>query len=121
MWRSEPQMPLASTRTIASSGASSSGSATSSIWTSPGAWKVTALIAPEPMRGSAYGYREVASGADHRLLDRDRQGDGRAPRRRRLARPRDREEPGGDRGPRQAGLQDARSRRHRRGVDAVGG
>src|SRR6266516_8094506 len=45
MWRSEPQMPLASTRTIASSGASSSGSLTSSTCTSPGAWKVTALIA----------------------------------------------------------------------------
>src|SRR5262249_5871275 len=43
MWRSEPQIPLAWTRTIASSEASRSGSATSSIRTSPGAWKVTAL------------------------------------------------------------------------------
>ena len=45
-------MPLASTRTIASSAASSSGSATSSTRTSPGAWKVTALTGMEPMRGS---------------------------------------------------------------------
>src|SRR6266511_1834032 len=44
MWRSEPQIPLASTRTIASSGASSSGSGTSSTWISPGAWKVTARM-----------------------------------------------------------------------------
>ncbi len=41
-------MPLASTRTIASSGASSSGSGFSSTRTSPGAWKVTALIAAQP-------------------------------------------------------------------------
>src|SRR3954453_10769159 len=44
MWRSEPQTPVASTRTTASSGASSSGSGRSSSLTSPGAWKVTACI-----------------------------------------------------------------------------
>src|ERR1043166_7406541 len=44
MWRSEPQTPVASTRTTASSGASSSGSGRSSTATSPGAWKVTARI-----------------------------------------------------------------------------
>src|SRR2546427_7393661 len=46
MWRSDPQTPVASTRTIASSGASSSGSGRSSTVTSPGAWKVTARTAP---------------------------------------------------------------------------
>src|SRR5262245_41497893 len=45
MWRSEPQIPLASTLTIASSASISSGSGTSSTRTSPGAWKVTARIA----------------------------------------------------------------------------
>src|SRR4051812_26262212 len=44
MWRSEPQTPVASTRTRASSAASSSGSGRSSTRTSPGAWKVTARI-----------------------------------------------------------------------------
>src|SRR5687767_10178428 len=44
MWRSEPQMPVASTRTIAELGPSSSGSGFSSTRTSPGAWKVTARI-----------------------------------------------------------------------------
>ncbi len=38
-------MPVAVTRTIASSGASSSGSGRSSTRTSPGAWKVTACTA----------------------------------------------------------------------------
>src|SRR5215210_2335713 len=42
MCRSDPQIPLASTRTIASSGASSSGSPTSSTLTSPGGWNVHA-------------------------------------------------------------------------------
>src|ERR1700685_2842830 len=44
MWRSEPQIPLASIATIASSRAISSGSGFSSTRTSPGAWKVTALM-----------------------------------------------------------------------------
>src|SRR5919197_1854430 len=44
MCRSEPQTPVASTRTIASSRARSSGSGRSSNRTSPGAWKVTACI-----------------------------------------------------------------------------
>src|SRR3984957_14021197 len=44
MWRSEPQMPLASIATIASSRAASSGSGFSSTRTSPGARNVTALI-----------------------------------------------------------------------------
>src|SRR4051812_34499274 len=45
MCRSDPQTPVASMRTIASSGASSSGSGFSSTRTSYGAWNVTALIA----------------------------------------------------------------------------
>src|SRR5436190_13882582 len=44
MCRSEPQMPVASTRTTASSGAIGSGAGTSSIRTCLGAWKVTARI-----------------------------------------------------------------------------
>src|SRR3954452_20650855 len=44
MWRSEPQTPVASTRTIASSRSTSSGSGRSSTATSPGAWNVTACI-----------------------------------------------------------------------------
>src|SRR3954470_18445511 len=44
MCRSDPQMPVASTRTTASSRASSSGSGRSSTRTSPGAWKVTACM-----------------------------------------------------------------------------
>src|ERR1700683_4504413 len=44
MCRSEPQMPLASIATIASSRATSSGSGFSSTRTSPGAWTVTALM-----------------------------------------------------------------------------
>src|SRR4051794_25433867 len=44
MCRSEPQIPLASIRTIASVRASSSGDGRSSTRTSPGAWNVTALI-----------------------------------------------------------------------------
>src|SRR3954447_15389534 len=47
MWRSEPQIPLASTRTSTSSGEPISGSAFSSTRTSPGAWKVTARTAQE--------------------------------------------------------------------------
>src|SRR6266576_2472689 len=47
MWRSEPQIPVASTRTTASSGAVGSGSGRSSTRTSPGAWKVTALTAQQ--------------------------------------------------------------------------
>jgi len=38
MWRSEPQMPLASIAMIASSGLVNTGPETSSIRTSPGAW-----------------------------------------------------------------------------------
>src|SRR5256714_7907121 len=45
MWRSEPQIPVASTRTTASSEAVGWGSGRSSTRTSPGAWKVTALTA----------------------------------------------------------------------------
>src|SRR5947209_1074217 len=44
MCRSEPQIPLASIRTIASVRDSSSGDGRSSTRTSPGAWNVTALI-----------------------------------------------------------------------------
>src|SRR5215216_2734591 len=54
MWRSEPHTPVASTRTIASSRASSSGSGRSSIRTSPGAWKLTAC-----MEGARYNVRAV--------------------------------------------------------------
>ena len=44
MWRSDPQIPLASTLISASSAAAISGSGFSSIRTSLGAWKVTARI-----------------------------------------------------------------------------
>src|SRR5215212_524570 len=44
MWRSEPQMPVASTLTTASSGVSGSGSGRSSSATRPGSWNVTARI-----------------------------------------------------------------------------
>src|SRR4249919_2639590 len=47
MWRSEPQIPVASTRTTASSAAAGSGSGRSSTRTSPGAWKVTARMAAQ--------------------------------------------------------------------------
>ena len=54
MCRSEPQTPVASTRTTASSRSSSSGSGRSSTRTSPGAWKVTACIgAPARYRVAA--------------------------------------------------------------------
>src|SRR5919108_2384810 len=46
MCRSEPQTPVASTRTTASSRARSRGSGRSSTRTSPGAWKVTACMGP---------------------------------------------------------------------------
>src|SRR5260221_5778370 len=46
MWRSESQMPLASTRITASSAAPISGSGFSSIRTCSGAWKVTTRIRP---------------------------------------------------------------------------
>src|SRR6266550_640219 len=48
MWRSDPHIPDASTRTTASSGASGSGSGRSSRATSPGAWKVTACTGSNP-------------------------------------------------------------------------
>src|SRR3954470_15501898 len=51
MCRSEPHTPVDVTRTIASSGASSSGSGLSSIRTSPRPWKVTARIARETLIG----------------------------------------------------------------------
>src|SRR5450759_4404402 len=44
MCRSEPHTPVASIRTTASSGSSSSGSGRSSTLTTPGAWKVTARM-----------------------------------------------------------------------------
>src|ERR671934_1153154 len=47
MCRSEPQIPVASTLTTASSGAAGSGSGRSSTRTSPGSWKVTARNAPQ--------------------------------------------------------------------------
>src|SRR5688572_15803000 len=53
MWRSDPQTPLASTRTMASSGPVSSGSTTSSTRASPGPWKVTARIGGEHRLASA--------------------------------------------------------------------
>src|SRR5689334_14301362 len=52
MWRSEPQIPLASTRTSASSAATSSGLGFSSIRTCSGAWKVTARM-PATLPGRA--------------------------------------------------------------------
>src|SRR5437763_14709606 len=56
MCRSEPQTPLASTRTTASSAAIGSGSGRSSMATRPGSWKVTAsmsasLYASAPEQG----------------------------------------------------------------------
>src|ERR1700681_4320799 len=48
MCRSEPHMPLASIRTIASPGCKIAGSGTSCTSTSPGAWKVTARIGRLP-------------------------------------------------------------------------
>src|SRR6516164_11538727 len=60
MCRSEPHTPLASMRTIASRGSDICGSGTSLTSTSPGAWKVTARIAPtledNPRAGRAHGY-----------------------------------------------------------------
>src|SRR4051794_15544012 len=53
MCRSEPQTPVASTRTTASSRSISSGSGRSSSWTSPGAWKVTACMGPARYRVAA--------------------------------------------------------------------
>src|SRR5947208_1493159 len=47
MWRSDAQIPVASTLTTASSGAIGSGSGRSSRRTSPGPWKVTARTARE--------------------------------------------------------------------------
>src|SRR5258706_13309252 len=44
MWRPEPQMPVASSRTAASSCAWSSGSGPSSTSTRPGSWNVTASM-----------------------------------------------------------------------------
>src|ERR1700683_3301724 len=44
MWRSEPQMPLASIATLALSRATSAGAGFSLTRTWPGAWNVTALI-----------------------------------------------------------------------------
>src|SRR5215207_4011955 len=65
MWRSEPQIPLASTLTSASSAAPSSGSGFSSTRTWLGAWKVTARISARtvspPRRGAP-------SGGDRLLL-----------------------------------------------------
>src|SRR3954470_17679235 len=57
MCRSEPQMPEASTRTIASSGAFSSGSGRSSTESWPGFWNVTASI----RRGSLTCPRQLAA------------------------------------------------------------
>src|SRR3954462_10234103 len=53
MCRSEPQTPVASTLTTASSRSISSGSGRSSSWTSPGAWKVTACMGPARYRVAA--------------------------------------------------------------------
>src|SRR5215211_6732183 len=53
MCRSEPQTPVASTRTTASSAASRSGSGRSSTRTSPGAWKVTACMGAQEATGVA--------------------------------------------------------------------
>src|SRR5918997_5932424 len=96
MCRSDPHTPVASTRTIASVAASSSGSGRSSTRTSPGAWKVTARIDGEPYRprskvsewpgsallvttGEGRHGRQLEGGPDHGLLDRDRARDRRAP------------------------------------------
>src|SRR5215207_4690668 len=58
MWRSEPQIPLASTRTSASSTAPISGSGLSTIRTSPGAWNVTARTG-EPYRSGGLADRDA--------------------------------------------------------------
>src|SRR3954454_18619858 len=58
MWRSEPQIPLDSMRTIPSSPASSRGSGFSSTRTCSAAWKVTARIRP----GTVAGERSVDAG-----------------------------------------------------------
>src|SRR6266576_5849584 len=61
MWRSEPQMPVASTRTRASSAAPSSGSGFSSTRTCSGAWKVTARMRAQRYRSAGdAGYLEAA-------------------------------------------------------------
>ena len=137
MWRSEPHTPLASTRTIASSGEPSSGSGTSSTRTSPGPWKVTARIARHSTgssRGPANTRHKLGrphsggedehsprSRPDHRLLERHRPRDRRPAGREGLDRVRDRPPARLDRRPRRSGLSDTRPRRHRRGFDAGGG
>ena len=62
----------------------------------------------------------LQGGADHRLLDRYRARDRRAPGRQGLDGLRDRAAARVDRGPEGEGLPDARARRDRRGVDAGG-
>src|SRR5688572_11108644 len=116
MWRSDPQIPLASTRTIASSGASSSGSGFSSTRTSPGAWKVTARtreayerIAARAEKERNDGDRQVKARADHRLFNRDRARDRREAGRGWLDRVRDRPQARLDRGSEGSRLQDAGS------------
>ena len=64
MWRSEPQTPVASTRTIASSRSISSGSGRSSSATSPGAWKVTACMGGPARYSLAARDRRVLRGCD---------------------------------------------------------
>src|SRR5438105_8312618 len=60
MWRSDPHTAVASTRTMASSAASSSGSGRSSTRTSPGRWKVTASTAETLLVGASLAGRRKA-------------------------------------------------------------
>src|SRR5664279_6007982 len=68
MCRSEPQMPLASTRTRASSAAVISGSGFSSTRTSLAAWKVTARIGRRERYRSAPGQPRKTGSADRGAL-----------------------------------------------------
>src|SRR4051812_40636226 len=54
MCRSDPQMPVAWTRTIASSGAWSSGFGRSSTATRPGSWNVTASMRRQARRRRSF-------------------------------------------------------------------
>src|SRR5918999_3147770 len=68
MCRSDPQTPVASILTIASSGALSSGSGFSSTRTSCGAWNVTARIGGDPTSTRPDAHM-LAPGTSKRELD----------------------------------------------------
>src|SRR5581483_8747116 len=86
MCRSEPHTPVASIRTIASSGSIRSGSGRSSTLTTPGSWKVTARIARAayPTRGGRLHLAQGAgAGIEHEpvhVLTRRQLGRGAQPR-----------------------------------------